>query len=68
MTGRVVDLFEAIEIEQQQCDRPAFGDGHFEQGAAAIEEGAAISDAGQRIGQRRFALLKLGTFLRHGDA
>ncbi len=39
-----------------------------EQRHAAFEERAAIGDAGQRVGQRRFALLELGAFFRHGDA
>ena len=34
---------------------------------AAVEESAAIGDAGQRIGQRRLSLLQLAAFLRHGD-
>jgi len=42
--GRVVDLLEAVEIEQQQRGRPALGDRPCKQWAAAIEEGAAIGD------------------------
>src|ERR1700683_4610487 len=68
MAGGIVDLLEAIEVEQQQRGGPAIVLSPRQQWRAAIEESAAIGDAGQRIGQRRFALLKLGAFLRHGDA
>ena len=68
MPGRVVDLLEAIEIEQQQRRGPAIGDRPFEQRAAEIEERAAIGDPGQRIGERGFALRQFRPFLRHGDA
>ena len=68
MAGRVVDVLEAVEIEQQQRRRPAFGDGALEQRSAEIEKRAPVGDAGQRIGLRRLPLLEFGALLRHADA
>ena len=68
VAGRVVDVLEAVEIEQQQRRRLAFGDEVLEQRIAAIEKRAPVGHTGQRVGLRRQPLLEFGTLLRHGDA
>jgi hypothetical protein len=42
VAGRIVDVLEAVEIEQQQRRRLAFGDEVLEQRIAAIEKRAPL--------------------------
>ena len=61
----VVDLLKMIEIEQQHRERLMIGLLPREQARGAVEEGAAIGDAAQRIDQRIDLVFELGALLGH---
>ena len=65
MAELVVDLLEVIEIEQQHGERLVLGLMTAEQMRGALEEGAAVGDAAERIDQRIDLVFELGALLGH---
>ena len=49
MPERVVDIFETVEIHQQQCDQPAIAARTFEGLGQPIEKHHAIGEIGQAV-------------------
>ena len=52
MPERVVDLLEAVEVEQQQRDRLARILGAADYAGSLIEKGTTVGNARQRVAQR----------------
>ena len=65
MAETVIDLLEAIEIEQQHGERLVVDSLSRHEACSAVEESPAIGDAAQRVDQRIDLMFELGALLRH---
>ncbi len=61
----VIDLLNPVEIEQQHGERLAIDFLLRQKAGGAVEEGAAIGDAAQRIDERIDLMAELGALLGH---
>ena len=60
MAERVVDELEAVEVDEQHADQPAVALGLLQRLREAVEEQAAVGQAGQRVELRQIAQALLG--------
>src|SRR5580704_5232059 len=67
MTIGIVDRFEFVEIEQEQCRRAVFKGRAAQYGRAALQKIAAVGNAGQRVGQRSFLVPQSKALSRHSS-